>query len=207
MWLAALAACLGANPALAQTVVARPSADSAARGDTLRAGATDSARISGAAGAGDTVGSGGAASTRGSGALGDTIRAADTVPGATADTGGLPDTLRTDTLPPDNAAVPAARAAPAAPPAPVDSVLAAACKATGGDPPDLLTVRFRTTATGGERAEAAKAVGGTLLGRSEHLEPGAWFLQVPNSAIDPTIADRVIRLPPVLQVGATRCPS
>ncbi len=139
-------------------------------------------------------------------AAGDTAPTDVGAPDAGAGTGG-PDSVRRDTLPPDSIAAPAAQAAPAPPPAPVDSALAAACEASGGDPPDLLTVMFRTSATESERAAVAKAVGGTLVARSEHLEPGAWFLQVPNSAIDPSIADRVIRLPSVLQVGATRCPS
>ena len=131
-----------------------------------------------------------------------------------------PDSVRADSLRRDTAAarsgVPdtAAQAgrgaapaeAPAAPPPPVDSVLAVACAATGGDPPDLLAVVFRATSTAEEREAAARKVGGTLLGPSRHQAPGAWYLQVPNSAIDPTVAERVIVLPPVLEVSATRCP-
>jgi hypothetical protein len=66
---------------------------------------------------------------------------------------------------------------------------------------------FRSTATAEEREAAAREVGGRLLEPSRHQTPGAWYLQVPNSAIDKSVADRLIMLPPVLEVGATRCPS
>jgi hypothetical protein len=89
----------------------------------------------------------------------------------------------------------------------VDSVLAAACRESGGEPPDLLTVVFQPTATEAERQQAARDVGGLLLGQSRHQAPGAWYIQAPGSGINPLIADRLIRLPPVLEVGATRCPS
>jgi hypothetical protein len=89
----------------------------------------------------------------------------------------------------------------------VDSVLAAACRESGGEPPDLLTVVFRPTATEAERRQAARDVGGILLEQSRHQAPGAWYVQAPGSGINPLIADRLIRLPPVLEVGATRCPS
>jgi hypothetical protein len=130
-----------------------------------------------------------------------------------------PDSLRPDSLRPDSArrdtsaagstssGAPAPAADPPPPPAPVDSVLAAACRESGGDPPDLLTVVFRPTATEAERQQAARDVGGILLGQSRHQAPGAWYIQAPGSGINPLIADRLIRLPPVLEVGATRCPS
>jgi hypothetical protein len=89
----------------------------------------------------------------------------------------------------------------------VDSILAAACLASGGEPPDLLTVVFRPTATEAERQQAARDVGGVLVGQSQHQLPGAWYVQAPGSGINPLVADRLIRLPPVLEVGATRCPS
>jgi hypothetical protein len=135
-----------------------------------------------------------------------------------------PDSLRADSLRPDSlrpdsvlrdtsaagsssSGAPAPATAPPPPPAPVDSVLAAACRESGGDPPDLLTVVFRPTATEAERRQAARDVGGTLLEQSRHQAPGAWYIQAPGSGINPLIADRLIRLPPVLEVGATRCPS
>ena len=119
------------------------------------------------------------------------------------------DTLRRDTTaraPGQGAGSPPDTAAPAAPPPPMDSVLAVACRASGGDPPDLLTVVFRTTATAAEREAAAREVGGRLLGQSRHQAPGAWYVQAPGSGINPLIADRLILLAPVLEVGATRCP-
>jgi hypothetical protein len=130
-----------------------------------------------------------------------------------------PDSLRPDSLRPDSvqrdtsaagsssSGAPAPAAAPPPPPAPVDSVLAAACRESGGEPPDLLTVVFRPTATEAERQQVARDVGGLLLGQSRHQAPGAWYIQAPGSGINPLIADRLIRLPPVLEVGATRCPS
>jgi hypothetical protein len=106
---------------------------------------------------------------------------------------------------PDSAAAPARPAAPA--PEPVDSALGAACAGAAGDRPDLVLVKFQATATETERAAVAKEVGGTLLGMSQHAAPGSWYLEVPGSAVDPTVADRLILLPPVLEVAATRCPS
>ena len=133
----------------------------------------------------------------------------DTVAGQPADTAA--DTaagqvgLRPDTLAPDTTA--RDTTAPPAPPPPVDSVLAAACGESSGLPPDLLTVVFRPTATAEEREAVAREVGGTLLGPSHHQAPGAWYLHVPRSGLDPTVANRLILLAPVLEVGGTRCPS
>jgi hypothetical protein len=121
----------------------------------------------------------------------------------------VPDSLRRDTSAagstPSGASPPAA--APPAPPPPVDSVLAAACRASGGEAPDLLTVVFRPTATAEERQQAVRDVGGTLLVPSQHQAPGAWYVRVPGSGRNPHVADRLILMPPVLEVGATRCPS
>jgi hypothetical protein len=133
-------------------------------------------------------------------------------------TAARPDTLRPDSLRADSlrrdtstgsatSGAPTQAPAPPPPPAPVDSVLAAACLASGGEPPDLLTVVFRPTATEAERRQVARDVGGILLGQSRHQAPGAWYVQAPGSGINPLIADRLIRLPPVLEVAATRCPS
>jgi hypothetical protein len=68
-------------------------------------------------------------------------------------------------------------------------------------------VTFLPSATDSERSAVAQEVGGTLLGMSQHAAPGSWYLRVPGSAADPAIADRLILLPPVLEVGSTRCPS
>lgn len=131
-----------------------------------------------------------------------------------------PDRARPDSARPDSAAVAPgdtlrrplrdSAAAPARPPspapAPVDSALGAACAGAAGGRPDLLLVTFRAAATESERAAVAQEVGGTLLGMSQHAAPGSWYLEVPGSAVDPTVADRLILLSPVLEVGATRCP-
>lgn len=108
---------------------------------------------------------------------------------------------------PDSTVAPTSSAPPAPPPAPVDSALGAACAETGGDPPDLLLVTFRSSSSEAERAAVARELGGTLLGPSVHAAPGSWYLRVPGSAGDRSVADRLILLSPVLEVGTTRCPS
>ena len=138
-------------------------------------------------------------------------------PGSPGQAGARSDSLAPDSLRPDTSTTgsassgtpaPAPDSAPAPPPpAPVDSVLAVACRESGGEPPDLLTVVFRPTATAAERQQAARDVGGTLLEPSQHQAPGAWYIQVPGSGINPLVADRLILSAPVLEVGATRCPS
>ena len=100
----------------------------------------------------------------------------------------------------------AARPAPP-PPAPIDSALGAACGGAAGERTDLLLVKFQASATESERSTVAQEVGGTLVEMSQHAAPGSWYILVPGSAGDPTVADRLILLPPVLEVGATRCPS
>lgn len=95
---------------------------------------------------------------------------------------------------------------PPRPSAPVDSALGTACEGSAGGPPDLLIVTFRPTTTASERAAVAQEVGGALVGPSEHAAPGAWYLRVPGSAGDRSVADRLIRFSAVLEVGATRCP-
>ena len=101
---------------------------------------------------------------------------------------------------------PAPAPRPAPPPPPIDSALGAACTASGGDAPDLLVVTFVPAATAADRRAAAKAIGGRLVGPSEHLAPGSWFIEVPDAGYDPAVADRLIVLPTVKEVSATRCP-
>lgn len=97
-------------------------------------------------------------------------------------------------------------AAPVQPvPPPVDSVLAAACK-EGRSAPHLLIVAFRRTSTPAERAAVAREVGGTLLGMTVYSTPPGWFLRIPGSANERSVADRLIALAPVLGVSTTRCP-
>src|SRR5918992_1039245 len=125
------------------------------------------------------------------------------------------DTARTDTVrvaPRDTLPRPRGDSAkpptsPAPPPEPVDSVLGAACKEAADSPPDVLLVTFQPSATESDRSAVAREVGGTLLGMSQHAAPGSWYLRAPGSSLDPSVADRLIRLPPVVEVGSTRCPS
>ena len=116
------------------------------------------------------------------------------------------DTVARDSLPGDSVVGDSARrAAPAeSPPPPADSLLGAACGQSGGASPDLVLVKFRLTATAAERAAVAGAVGGTVQGPSDHA-PGSWYLSVPGSAGDRSVADRLIQMSPVLEVGVTRC--
>ena len=125
------------------------------------------------------------------------------------------DSARTDSAavaPGDSLARPGAdsttpRGSPAPPPVPVDSALGAACEETAHGPPDVWLVTFLPSATESERSAVAQQVGGTLLGMSQNAAPGSWYLRVPGSAGDPAVADRLILLPAVLEVGSTRCPS
>lgn len=146
------------------------------------------------------------------GAPQDTVRPpADTAPRAPADTGarapgdtarGAADTARaaSDTTrpPADTAAV--------RPPAPTDSILSASCAGATGLAPDLLIVVFQPDATSASRDSVARAVGGELAGAADAVRPGGTYIKVPGGAYDPTVADRLIMLPPVQEVGPTRCP-
>jgi hypothetical protein len=130
------------------------------------------------------------------------------VEGARVDSARV-DSARVDSARVDSASVDTAARGAAArrAAAPQDSVLGAACGESGGAPPDLIVVKFRPTATAEERAAVAREVGGTVSGPSEHEAPGAWYLRVPGSAGDHSVADRLIQLPPVLEVGVARCSS
>jgi hypothetical protein len=133
---------------------------------------------------------------------------------AAADTGQnrtRPDSLRADTAAaaaaPGGASPAAAAPPPPAPPPPVDSTLARACRASAGAPPDLVAVVFRPTTSPEERQAVAAAVGGTLAEQSEHQRPGAWYILVPGSGKDASLADRLIRLSPVVELSELRCPA
>jgi hypothetical protein len=180
-----LAALLTARPSLAQSTTA----PAGARSDSAVAASPDSA-------------------------VADTVR-----PDSVRSDRVRTDSVRRDSVRTDSAAVPpvdslarrgadtTARAASAVPAAaPVDSALGAACEQSAQGPPDVLLVTFRPSTTERERSAVALKVGGTVLGMSQY-EPGAWYLQVPGSAYDPAVADRLILLSPVLEVGSTRCPS
>ncbi len=117
------------------------------------------------------------------------------------------DSSRVDSTRQGGALAPGHSTAPSAPAAPADSALGAACRDSGGASPDLLMVRFSPSATESERAAVAQEVGGTLVATSEQGPPGSWYIRVPGSAVDRSVADRLIVLSPVLEVESTRCPS
>jgi hypothetical protein len=127
----------------------------------------------------------------------------DSVPADSMRPQGAP----SDSVRADSAGGPLRDTTPARPRPPVDSALGAACLDSRGSAPDLLIVTFRSDATARERAAVAAEVGGELVGVSEHAAPGSWYLRVPGRAADRSVADRLILLSPVVEVGATRCPS
>jgi hypothetical protein len=180
-WLVALTALLIGVPCQAQSAGVPDSAVAApadsARTDSVR---TDSARMD---------------SARTDGARNDSART-DSAAVAPRDSLARPGADSTTPTP-----------SPAALPAPVDSVLGAACEETAEGVPDVLLVTFRPSTTDSERSAVAQQFGGAVLGMSQHAAPGSWYVQLPGSADDPAIADRLILLPPVLEVGSTRCPS
>lgn len=147
-------------------------------------------------------------------AAGDSAGAAPGAPAASDSTArpqsdsAAPGTARPDSAAPGTGtAESGAAAAKAVPPAPMDSVLAAACGESRGSAPDLLVVTFRPTSTETERDSIAREVGGTLLGMTFHTMPPGWFLRVSEGAAVGSVADRLILLAPVLGVSTTTCPS
>ena len=148
-----------------------------------------------------------------------TVARGDSVRAVAADSAAAPRNAPADSASVDSASVDTAnvdtanvdtagKGAAARPPAPpADSLLGAACGESGGAPPDLIVVKFQPTTTAAEREAVAREVGGTVSGPSEHAAPGSWYLRVPGSAGDHSVADRLIQMSPVLEVGVARCPS
>ena len=148
-----------------------------------------------------------------------TVARGDSVRAVPADSAAVPRNAPADSASVDSASVDTAnvdtanvdtagKGAAARPPAPpTDSLLGAACGESGGAPPDLIVVKFQPTTTAAEREAVAREVGGTVSGPSEHAAPGSWYLRVPGSAGDHSVADRLIQMSPVLEVGVARCPS
>ena len=155
--------------------------------------------------------SGAAPGDTGSIARADTL---DSIPRAGSDS--APVAGRSDTTRSTSDSVAAAtresarRPATAAAPAPVDSILSAAC----GGPPgstsvarDLLVVVFAPEAGAAVRAAAAKSVKGRLVGSGE---PGAYYVRLPRGGGEAGLraaADDLSRLPQVRQVGSRACPA
>lgn len=135
---------------------------------------------------------------------GDTLRPSGVAPRPDSVSG---DTTAPSAAPPLPATASPAPPAPAAPVQPGDTTLQRACKgmAPGALAPGLLAVVFRTGTTKPEAIEAARAVGGTIVGMSEK---GEVYVEVPASTAPlPVAADQLIRQNPVTQVTPTRCPS
>jgi hypothetical protein len=104
-------------------------------------------------------------------------------------------------------------AAAAAPSAPVDSILSAACGGPGEAgtvAPNLLVVVFAPDAGREERAAVARRAKGKLLGVVSSVEPGAYYLRVPTGGEEHrlrAVADELILSGLVRQVGSRACPS
>jgi hypothetical protein len=91
-----------------------------------------------------------------------------------------------------------------------DPVLTAACtgSAAGESAPDLLGVIFEREAVPKAREAAVAAVSGKRLGGS--AEDQFQYVQVPASGSEfrlRALADKLIRLPGVSEVGPVTCPS
>ena len=99
-------------------------------------------------------------------------------------------------------------AAVATAPAPIDTILGAACGGSEGSGTiarDLLVIVFESDAGARERAAAARSVNGKLIGQAE---PGAYYLRVPPGGGEVGLrvaADRLSLLPQVRQVGSRAC--
>lgn len=90
--------------------------------------------------------------------------------------------------------------------APPDTTLLRACAGVPGgrEAPGLLAVVFRTGTIDRDRVAAAKAVGGTLGGRSAYGEEYV-RLEVGSGPLS-AVADRLIRQDPVVRVSPAPCP-
>jgi hypothetical protein len=158
----------------------------------------------------DTIGASGSASG------GDSVPPVDSTPSSSLDTLDSSQAAQADTGAPgrDTTRAPGAadstktRAA-AAPAAPVDSILSAACAASGGSTsvaPNLLVVLFTAESGAAQRAAAAGSIKGKLVGRAT---PEGYYIRVPGGGGEMKLrayADRLSRLTQVRQVGSRACP-
>lgn len=121
----------------------------------------------------------------------------DTAHAATKDTAAAPSGAQQPTQ---------ASAEPARAAAPVDSILAAACREErpGKPAPGLLTVVFRPGTPDTARITAAREVKGTLAGTTASSED--YIRLSPESGPLVVAAARLIRLPPVTSVSEKSCP-
>jgi hypothetical protein len=91
--------------------------------------------------------------------------------------------------------------------APSDTTLLRACTGVPGgrEAPGLLAVVFRTGTIDRDRIAAAKAVGGSLAGRSAYGEE--YVRLAVGSGPLAAVADRLIRQDPVVRVSPAPCPA
>jgi hypothetical protein len=87
-----------------------------------------------------------------------------------------------------------------------DTLVASACgdAPAGSEAPGLLAVLFRARTTEEVRHAAAKQVGGTIVGESDEGENYVRFQ--PDAGAPSAVADRLIRLGPVMRVSPVACP-
>ncbi len=124
---------------------------------------------------------------------------------APGDTSRADTTTADTTVPRPPASQPPSPAAVAMP-GPVDTTLARACRGLGPGTlaPGLLAAVFRPGTTEKARADAARAVGGTVGGLTDM---GEVYVRVPPEAGPlPVVADRLIRQDPVTRVTPIPCP-
>jgi hypothetical protein len=118
---------------------------------------------------------------------------------------------------PDSAAKPAkvdSAAKPAVAPAPVPApnpYPKGVCsdESAGGQAPDVLLVTFKSRSGQPEREAAIKTVKGTLIA-PDPSDDRSWFVRVPgegNEFVLRGIADRLIRVAVVNEVGPVQCPA
>ena len=110
----------------------------------------------------------------------------------------------------DSAAKPAPAPAPASAPAP-NPYPKGVCsdESAGGQAPDVLLVTFKSRSGQAEREAAIKVVKGTLIA-PDPSDDRSWFIRVPgegNEFVLRGIADRLIRVPIVNEVGPIPCPA
>ncbi|HSB52956.1 MAG TPA: hypothetical protein VLD58_01310, partial [Gemmatimonadales bacterium] len=87
-----------------------------------------------------------------------------------------------------------------------DTLLASACgdAPAGSEAPGLLAVLFRSRTAEEVRHAAAKQVGGTIAGESNEGENYVRF--PPDAGAPSAVADRLIRMGPVIRVSPVACP-
>lgn len=108
----------------------------------------------------------------------------------------------------DSAAKPAPAPAPVPAPNPYPKGVCSD-ESAGVQAPDVLLVTFKSRSGQAEREAAIKIVKGTLIA-PDPSDDRSWFVRVPgeeNEFVLRSIADRLIRVPVVNEVGPIQCPA